>query len=106
MRGTPVEHRWPWGRFRRCTLNEPTTVKLIPSSRAGAQLQRHRHRDELWIVLDDAVWVSSTRAGAELFIPRGTLHRVGPRAERLLEVAFRDFDADDFERLDDAYGRG
>jgi mannose-6-phosphate isomerase len=110
----PVEDRRPWGRFRRYTLNEPSTVKLI-TVEAGQvlSLQRHQHRDELWIVLDDAIWVEldgarvPTGAGDEHFIPRGTLHRVGAEgaAGRFVEIAFGDFDEDDIERLDDAYGR-
>jgi mannose-6-phosphate isomerase len=110
----PVEDLRPWGRFRQYTLNEPTTVKLI-TVEAGQvlSLQRHQHRDELWIVLDDTIWVEldgeqvPTRAGDEHFIPRGTLHRVGAEdgVGRFVEIAFGAFDEDDIERLDDAYGR-
>ena len=45
----------PWGSFERFTLNEPSTVKLIyvrPGDRLS--LQRHEHRDELWVALDPA----------------------------------------------------
>jgi mannose-6-phosphate isomerase len=109
-----VEDERPWGRFRRYTLDEPTTVKLI-TVEAGQQLslQRHRHRDELWVVLDDGLRVQVgdetcvAAAGEEFFIPRDTVHRLsgGERPARLLEVAFGAFDEDDIERLEDRYGR-
>jgi mannose-6-phosphate isomerase len=110
-----VEERRPWGRFRRYTHDEPTTVKLI-TVEAGQQLslQRHQHRDELWVVLDPGLRVQigdelhETDVGDEHLIPRGTIHRAeagGPGAARFLEVAFGRFDEDDIERLDDRYGR-
>jgi mannose-6-phosphate isomerase len=105
----------PWGRFRQYTHNRPTTVKLI-TVEAGQQLslQRHAHRDELWVVLDAGLTVevggevTEAVEGAEFFIPRGTVHRVGGGTSggRFLEIAFGDFDEDDIERLEDRYGRG
>jgi mannose-6-phosphate isomerase len=109
-----VDHR-PWGYFRRYTLNEPTTVKLIEVEAGQTlSLQRHRDRDELWIVLDDSLEIEidgeTIRAdrNQEFFIPRGTTHRVRATEERggrFVEVAFGEFDEDDIERLEDRYGR-
>jgi mannose-6-phosphate isomerase len=108
-----VDHR-PWGSFRRYSHNEPSTVKLI-TVEAGQtlSLQRHRHRDELWIVLDPGLTVevdgerTVANAGDEFFIPRGVLHRVGAGGQRarFVEIAFGEFDEDDIERVEDAYGR-
>lgn len=104
----------PWGSFRQYTHDERTTVKLIEVTAGGRlSLQRHVHRDELWIVLEGELRVqvgdrtTSARPGAEFFIPRGTLHRVegGARGGRFLEICFGIFDEDDIERLEDAYGR-
>jgi mannose-6-phosphate isomerase len=111
--GVVVDHR-PWGWFRRFACNETCTVKLIavdPGERLS--LQRHQHRDELWVVLDDGLQVEiddrlvTAAAGDEFFIPRGTLHRVsaGLTGGRFLEVCFGHFDETDIERLEDAYGR-
>jgi mannose-6-phosphate isomerase len=108
-----VDHR-PWGGFRQYTRNQTTTVKLIevaPGQRLS--LQRHTHRDELWVVLDDGLEVRigdrtvTAARGDEFLIPRGTLHRVaaGPTGGRFVEVCFGYFDEDDIERLEDAYGR-
>jgi mannose-6-phosphate isomerase len=113
-RADVVHDQRPWGWFRRYTENETTTVKVI-SVDAGQQLslQRHEHRDELWIVLDDGLEitlgdeVTQATAGDEFFIPRGTLHRVGAGAGRgrFVEVCFGEFDEQDIERVEDAYGR-
>ena len=108
-----VDHR-PWGNFRQYTLNEPSTVKIITVAAGEAlSLQRHEHRDELWIALDDGLLVeidgTSTQAGSgdEFFVPRGAVHRVsgGGHGGRFLEVAFGHFDEQDIERLEDRYGR-
>lgn len=105
----------PWGQFLRLTVNQQSTVKIItvwPGQRLS--LQRHQHRDELWIVLDVPLaveidgrsWVAEV--GEEIWIPRRTTHRVASTSEllgRLLEIAFGTFDEEDIERLDDDYDR-
>ncbi|MDR8410442.1 phosphomannose isomerase type II C-terminal cupin domain [Nonomuraea sp. 3-1Str] len=104
----------PWGGFERFTLNEPSTVKIIevlPGERLS--LQRHEHRDELWVALDpgSVFEVDGKRlepeVGERILIRRGQTHRLsssGP-ATRILEIAFGHFDEDDIERLEDSYGR-
>jgi mannose-6-phosphate isomerase len=112
-----VDDERPWGRFRRYTHGEPTTVKVISVDPGGElSLQRHRHRDELWVMLDDGLTVQvgdevvEARSGQEFLIPRGTVHRVsagpGTAPRRFLEIAFGTFDERDIERLEDRYGRG
>lgn len=110
-----IEDERPWGRFRRYTLNEVSTVKII-TVLPGQSLseQRHQRRQELWVALDDGVEVhiggTATVAakGDEFFIPTGETHRltcVGEAPARILEVAFGEFDESDIERLSDDYGR-
>jgi mannose-6-phosphate isomerase len=104
----------PWGRFDCYAFNEACTVKVIEVE-AGAvlSLQRHRHRDELWVALDPGLTFRigeeehAAEVGEPHLVPAGTIHRVhgGERAGRFLEVAFGEFDEDDIERLEDAYGR-
>lgn len=104
----------PWGGFDRFTLNETSTVKIITVA-AGQRLslQRHRHRDELWVALDPGLVFeidgvrTEPEAGDRVLIRAGQTHRLasaGPRG-RILEIAFGHFDEDDIERLEDAYGR-
>ena len=106
--------RRPWGSFERFTLNEPATVKIIqvaPGPRLS--LQRHRHRDELWVALDPgAVFEVAGRrikpeVGERVLIRAGDTHRLGSDgpAVRVMEIAFGHFDEDDIERLEDEYGR-
>ena len=113
--GRIIRDERPWGAFERYTLNEPCTVKVLTVEPGGTlSLQRHAHRDEMWVLLDDGAIVevdghrSEPRAEARVFIPAGSTHRLssaGPRV-RVLEIAFGHFDEDDIERLEDAYGRG
>ncbi|MER6944859.1 phosphomannose isomerase type II C-terminal cupin domain [Nonomuraea sp. NPDC000554] len=109
-----VRDERPWGNFERFTLNESSTVKIIEVA-AGQRLslQRHEHRDELWVALDPGCVfeVNGERiepaVGERVLIRAGQTHRLsssGPTA-RILEVAFGHFDEDDIERLEDAYGR-
>ena len=105
----------PWGGFTQYCLNEAVTVKIIEVS-AGAELslQRHGHRAELWIALDNTIQVEvdgrtwRPAIHEEVWIPAGATHRLsapGDRAGRILEVAFGHFDESDIERLSDRYGR-
>jgi mannose-1-phosphate guanylyltransferase/mannose-6-phosphate isomerase len=110
-----VDDERPWGRFRRYSLNESSTVKIITvDPRQRLSEQRHQYRDELWVVLDDGVVVeidgdrTVAAAGDEFFVRRGSTHRMSSSAEqscRVLEIAFGEFDEDDIERLSDEYGR-
>jgi len=110
-----VNDQRPWGWFRRYTLNEISTVKVI-AVYPGQSLseQRHRDREELWVVLDEGLEVqlgdvtTLANPGDEFFISQGETHRmscVGTEPCRVLEVAFGHFDEDDIERLSDDYGR-
>jgi mannose-1-phosphate guanylyltransferase/mannose-6-phosphate isomerase len=52
--------------------------------------------------------VTETHAGDEIFIPRGTKHRLtnqGGELFRMLEVAYGDVQDDDKVRYEDRYGR-
>ncbi len=113
-RAEVVSDRRPWGGFSRYSFNEVSTVKLITVEPGQSlSLQRHEHRDELWVALDDGLVaevgdeVIRAAEGDEIWIPRGTRHRVScvGRRARFLEIAFGTFDEDDIERFEDQYGR-
>ena len=105
----------PWGSFERYTHNLASTVKVITVAPGGTlSSQYHDVRDELWVVVEVGARVElggevvEPEVGEELFIPRGTVHRLsaaGDRPVRILEVSFGEFDEGDIVRLDDAYGR-
>jgi mannose-1-phosphate guanylyltransferase/mannose-6-phosphate isomerase len=111
----PLSSARPWGGFLQLTSDEPVTVKVM-TVMPGQRLSRQRHakRAEYWLVLDDGLqaWVDDeavpSQRGATVWIPCGSVHRlgnVGSTAGRVLEVAFGEFDEDDIERLDDDYAR-
>ena len=105
----------PWGRFEQYTHNLPCTVKIITVAADGRlSSQYHRHRDELWVVLDKGVRVHlgedvlEPEVGEKVFVPRGTVHRLegsGDGEVRVLEISFGEFDEEDIVRIDDVYGR-
>jgi len=106
--------RKPWGEFRRYTLNESTTVKLITVEPGqGLSKQSHRMRDELWVLLDDGAEVEigdkkiKPKKGEEIWIPRNLVHRLtaGEKQVRVLEISFGTFDEEDIIRYEDRYGR-
>lgn len=105
----------PWGRFEQFVSNERVTVKVItvqPGHRLS--LQTHRHRGEMWQILDVPVEVTvgertwSAPPGETVWVPSGAVHRIAnksDRAGRILEVAFGAFDEADIVRLEDDYAR-
>lgn len=112
---TVVDQR-PWGKFTQYSHNQETTVKIIevwPEHQLS--VQRHQHRDELWVALDDGLWATIDgtrimfRKGRIVYIPWNTVHTIEnvkhDRPARFLEIAFGHFDEDDIERLEDKYGR-
>lgn len=110
----PYREQRPWGEFVEFTRNTSSTVKIITVKPGEAlSLQKHATRDEFWRVLSGKGEITvggertSASAGAEFFIPRGTLHRIEASAETLsvLEISFGTFEDDDIVRLEDRYGR-
>lgn len=104
----------PWGGFKRFTLNEPTTVKIIavlPKQRFS--LQYHHDRSEFWRFLDNPAKVTigkktfTVKKGDEFIVHRGQPHRVQALAKPVsfLEVSFGHFDENDITRIEDDYGR-
>ena len=107
----------PWGSFDQFVLNTPCTVKILtcaPGQRLS--LQRHSHRGELWVALDEGVVVERDGEclrpgiGQEIWLPTGSTHRLScdastPHSVRVLEISLGTFDEADIERLQDNYGR-
>jgi mannose-6-phosphate isomerase len=111
----PVEER-PWGCFEVLVERPALKIKQLdvqPGARLS--LQRHRLRDEHWLVIDGIAEVAidgvprTLVPGASVDVPRGAWHRlaaIGPRPLVLIEVQTGDgFDEADIERAADDYGR-
>lgn len=107
----------PWGSFSQYALNTTSTVKIL-TCKPGQQLslQRHAHRNELWVALDEGAVVEldgqvlTPDRGAEIWLPANSIHRLScpagtPHPVRIMEISFGVFDENDIERLEDVYGR-
>jgi len=110
-----TDHR-PWGWFTVLADEPDHKVKRIvvrPGQRLS--LQRHRHRQEHWLVVSGVARVTLDREvrelgpGASVDIGRGQVHRVendGDQDLVFIEIQLGDyFGEDDIERLQDDYGR-
>ena len=106
----------PWGHYREYARNQPCTVWLVEMKPGEfGSLQSHEHFDERWTLLDDGAIVQvgdeilHPRAFDEIYIPRGTRHRLsnehGTRPIRMFEVAYGPVNDDDKIRYEDKYGR-
>ena len=105
----------PWGKFRSYPFDQARSIKIITVVPGGTlSLQYHRHRSELWVVLDPGLEVTvgarvwQPEVNEEIFIPREAPHRlrcVGPAAGRIMELWLGDSGETDIVRLEDAYGR-
>jgi mannose-6-phosphate isomerase-like protein (cupin superfamily) len=115
MQTQPRSER-PWGYYEVLLEDAEHKVKRIvvyPGSRLS--LQRHRHRDEHWLIVSgEAVFTLNTDElilvkGQSIDIPRGALHRVRNTGQTdlvIVEVQTGDyFDENDIERVEDDYGR-
>ena len=103
----------PWGSFTQFTSNEVSTVKIISVDANGIlSRQRHKIREELWVMLDGGMKVEIDdkvmfpKKGEHAFIPKGSIHRLSSeKGGRVLEISFGHFDESDIERLEDFYLR-
>ncbi len=106
----------PWGHYREYARNQQCTVWIVEMNAGeSGSLQSHQHFDELWVMLTDGGVVEvgdqvrRPRAFEEIFIPRGTKHRLsnehGSGLLRMFEVAYGEVRDDDKVRYEDKYGR-
>jgi mannose-6-phosphate isomerase-like protein (cupin superfamily) len=115
FRARITEERRPWGNFRVYPHHEAGSLKIITvRSGAALSLQYHRRRAEFWVALDPGLEITvgnriwRLKRGEEVFIPRGTPHRlraVGKRSGRVMELWIGKSREEDIVRLDDVYGR-
>jgi len=105
----------PWGWFRVIEEGKGYVVKeLFVEEGKRTSLQLHRHRDEVWVVVEGRGYA---RVGDERFslipgsvvkVRRGTPHRLegGSGGMRIVEVWLGEvLDENDIVRLEDDYGR-
>ena len=110
-----TDHR-PWGNFTILADEPDHKVKRITvNPQARLSLQRHRKRQEHWLVVSGRALVTldsdyfELGPGESVDIPRKAVHRVENRDSEplvFIEIQLGDyFGEDDIERLEDDYGR-
>lgn len=106
----------PWGKWSVLATGEGFGLKRIDvASGQLLSLQKHRHRDEHWIIVQGTAEVTvgdTTRhlkTGDAVFIPRETVHRISNPGDTplvFIEVQLgQELRETDIERLEDEYGR-
>lgn len=106
----------PWGSFTVLEDLRYTKVKrLVIDPGHRLSLQRHRLRDEHWVIvrgtatvtLDDQTFECGY--GEQVFVKRGALHRIANNTAEpveIIEVQIGDaFPEEDIERFEDDYNR-
>lgn len=106
----------PWGTWEVVATGDGHVVKrisVIPGARLS--LQRHRHREEHWVMVageaDVTVGERTFRCatGKHVHVPCGALHRIAnPGTHTLVFIEVQQgavLDENDIERLEDDFGR-
>lgn len=106
----------PWGFYKSILLTKILQSKVIVVSPMQAiSLQKHRHREEHWIIVygQGEVILEDTKIqvypGKYIFIPKGCKHRILNHSKKNLiffELQMGDyFGEDDIIRYEDKYNR-
>ncbi|MBZ0215597.1 MAG: mannose-1-phosphate guanylyltransferase/mannose-6-phosphate isomerase [Fimbriimonadaceae bacterium] len=106
----------PWGGYSSVLIGERFQVKRLfvkPGKRLS--LQKHRHRSEHWVVVTGTAEVqvdetiTTLNENESVYIPLGSVHRLGNPGDILLEVIEVQTGSylgeDDIIRLEDEFGR-
>ena len=106
----------PWGRFKNLMESESFKVKLIEvDPQKKLSLQSHRHRAEVWTVVQGEASVElderkfSLKVGESVSIPLGAKHRLENKNStnlQIIEVQTGSYTGeDDIQRYEDDFGR-
>lgn len=114
--GDFIRHHRPWGNYQALDLGPSYQVKrltVLPHKRLS--LQKHRHRDEHWTVVEGTAEVTVGERVLDLGpnqsvnIRKGDVHRLANHGDRplvVIEVQYGDYlGEDDIVRIDDDFGR-
>lgn len=107
----------PWGFYKTTFINDYSQSKIIKvEPQAQLSLQKHKHREEYWVVIyghDEVIIeqsIKTLKAGDFVFIPKGSKHRLKNLSQKdslmIAEVQLGEyFGEDDIVRYEDIYNR-
>lgn len=104
----------PWGEFHVCESHPSWTLKTLRLAKNEAiSLQRHRKREEFWMLVAGTATAVCGKSEISLIpfttfhIPQNAVHRLtgGPSGCVVVEVMKGVYDEEDIERFEDKYGR-
>jgi mannose-6-phosphate isomerase-like protein (cupin superfamily) len=106
----------PWGTWEVVATGDGHVVKrIMVAPGARLSLQRHRHREEHWVVVTGRAHVTiddrsfPCAMGDHVHVPCGAVHRIAnPGAEPLVVIEVQQgtlLDENDIERIEDDFGR-
>ena len=106
----------PWGRWEVLDVGAQHIIKRITVNPDHVlSLQYHDHRNEHWVIVRGTASVTlgeetfKKSENESLYIPSGTVHRIGndgPGVLEFIEIQTGDIlSEDDITRLEDSYGR-
>jgi mannose-6-phosphate isomerase-like protein (cupin superfamily) len=113
---TASENIRPWGHYDVIDRGKLFQVKrIVVEPGQSLSYQRHKKRDEYWVVVEGKAQVTLDGVvamfdiGQIVIVPRGTKHRVknpGRRTLMFIETQIGSYlGEDDIERFEDEYGR-
>src|SRR3989344_2301706 len=103
----------PCGKEEIFVINERVSVKIINVDKGKRlSLQKHSDRDEFLRIIGGKALITVGNKNkrydndGELYIRRGTLHRIKALSNslKILEISFGKFDNNDITRIEDDYG--
>lgn len=108
------EFNKPWGSYHCLARKDDKWFAKVIKVKKGHRLslQKHFHREELWIITEGQVKVQKGKEFIELgpketvFIEKEQEHRIqGITDAEFIEISFGDFSEEDEIRIEDDYGR-
>ena len=106
----------PWGTYRNLYRGKNFLIKeLIVKSKGCLSLQKHKHREEHWLVTEGSPHISLDKKVFKpkvkdlIFIPKGSIHRIHNKSSKPVKIIEAQIGKilkeSDIVRYEDIYGR-
>ena len=106
----------PWGTYRNLFKGKNFLIKeLIVKKNGCLSLQKHKHREEHWLVFEGKPEITlnnktiTSKIGDLIYIPKGAIHRINNKYKKPVKIIEAQIGnilkESDIVRLEDIYGR-